>query len=69
MSFEHTLVTCRYNCLERERGGVVVEHWTELRGPGFDPHKWHCVVSLSKTHYLPTALVKTQEALAPSQHD
>ena len=23
---------------------------SELRGPGFDPHRRHCVVSLSKTH-------------------
>ena len=23
---------------------------SESRGPGFDPHRSHCVVSLSKTH-------------------
>ena len=23
---------------------------SESRGPGFDPHKGHCVVSLSQTH-------------------
>ena len=31
----------------------------------FDPHCWHCVVSLSKTHIL----VKTQAAKALSCHD
>ena len=34
-----------------ERGGVVVERqYSKSRGPGFDPHRRHCVVSLSKTH-------------------
>ena len=39
---------------------------SELRRPGFDPHWQHCVVSLSKTHLLPRALAKTQEAVALS---
>ena len=26
---------------------------SESRGPGFDPHKLHCVVSLCKTHATP----------------
>ena len=30
---------------------------SKSRGPGFDPHRLHCVVSLSKTQ-LPTVLVK-----------
>ena len=34
-----------------ERSSIVVERRTsESRGPGFDPHKHHRVVSLSKTH-------------------
>ena len=39
---------------------------SESRGPGFDPHKGHRVVSMSKTHLLHRVLVKTQEAMAPS---
>ena len=31
---------------------------SESRVPGFDPHRCHRVVSLSKTHQLPTVLVK-----------
>ena len=42
---------------------------SESRGPGFDPNKGHCVVTLSKAHLLPRVLVKTQEAMAPSRHD
>ena len=30
--------------------GIVVGRRTECRGSGFDPHKRHHVVSLSKTH-------------------
>ena len=33
----------------RERGGVVVGRLTPNRGPGFDPHRRHRVVSMSKT--------------------
>ena len=33
-----------------ECGGIVVEHDSESRGPGFVPLWHHCVVSLSKTH-------------------
>ena len=51
----------------------MVEHHTasesESRGPGFDPHRGHPVVSLSKTHKLPRVLVNTQEAVALSRHD
>ena len=32
------------------------------RGPGFDPHKHQHVVSLSKTHELPTVLVKPRKS-------
>ena len=31
-----------------ECGGIVEEHQTALRGPGFDPHRQYCVVFLSK---------------------
>ena len=48
-------------------GGRVSD--SELRGPGFDPHWWHHVVSLSKTHELHRVLAATQEAVAPSHHD
>ena len=34
---------------------------SESRGPGFDPHRHHRVVSLSKTHLLPTILVKPRK--------
>ena len=34
----------------------------ESRGPEFDPHRRHRVVSLSKTHYLPTVLVKPRNS-------
>ena len=34
---------------------------SESRGPGFDPNKRHRVVSLSKTHKLPTELVKPRK--------
>ena len=38
--------------VNRECSGIVVERReSELRGPGFNPHKRHGVVSLSKTHY------------------
>ena len=33
---------------------------SESRGPGFAPHKSHGVVSLSKTHWLPRVLLKTE---------
>ena len=39
-----------YSKAGRERGGVVVVSDSESRGPGFDPHRRHHVVSLSKTH-------------------
>ena len=29
---------------------------------GFDPHRRHRVVSLSKTHYLPSVLVKPRKS-------
>ena len=31
-------------------------------GPGFDPHRRHRIVSLSKTHLLPTVLVKPKKS-------
>ena len=34
---------------------------SESRGPGFEPHKRHRVVSLSKAHLLPTVLVKPRK--------
>ena len=34
---------------------------SESRSPGFDPHKRHRVVSLSKTNLLPTVLVKPRK--------
>ena len=34
---------------------------SELRGPGFDPYRQNHVVSLSKTHELPTVLVKPRK--------
>ena len=34
---------------------------SESRGPGFDPDGRHRVVSLSKTHLLPTVLVKPRK--------
>ena len=34
---------------------------SESKGPGFNPHRRHCVVSLSKTHQLPTVLVKPRK--------
>ena len=34
---------------------------SESRGPVFDPHKQHRVVSLSKAHELPTVLVKPRK--------
>ena len=46
----------------------MVEHQTEFRGPGFDPHSGHCVVSLSNAHLLHSVLINTQEALAASRH-
>ena len=36
--------------LVRERTGSVVECLTQDQGPGFETHRHHCVVSLSKTH-------------------
>ena len=42
---------CIFNKIIWEHGGVVVEcSDSESRGPGLDPHRRHCVVSLSKTH-------------------
>ena len=35
---------------------------SESRGPGFDPRMRHRVVSLSKTHLLPTVLVKPRKS-------
>ena len=52
-------------CLARWRSGRA--SGTKSRGPGFDPHRRHRVVSFRKTHYLPRALGKTQEALASSR--
>ena len=41
------------------RDGVVVESRSKSKGPGFDPHKRHHVVSLSNTHFkTPSILVK-----------
>ena len=34
---------------------------SEYRGPGFNPHKRHRVVSLSKTHEHPTVLDKPRK--------
>ena len=34
---------------------------SESWGPGFEPHKRHRVVSLSKAHLLPTVLVKPRK--------
>ena len=48
-----------------ECSGIVVEH----RGPGFDHHWRHHVVSLSKTHYLPRVLIKAQEVMTLLRHD
>ena len=31
------------------------------RGWGFEPHWWHCVVSLSRTHYSKLSTGSTQE--------
>ena len=39
----------------------MVERRTEWRGPGFGPHRRHRVVSLSKTHQLPTVLGKPRK--------
>ena len=48
-------------CLEgaRWRSGRASD--SESRGPGFEPHKRHRVVSLSKAHLLPTVLVKPRK--------
>ena len=35
---------------------------SESRGPGFDPHRRHRVVSLSKTHQLPAVLVEPRKS-------
>ena len=54
----------------RECGGLVVQRQDSVsRGHGFDPHKGHRVVSLSKTHDILRVPVKTQEAMAPSRND
>ena len=44
----------------RERGGRALD--SESKGPGFDPHRRHRVVSLSKTHQLPTVQVKPRKS-------
>ena len=44
----------------RRRSGRASD--SESRGPGFDSHKRHRVVSLSKTHLLPTVLVKPRKS-------
>ena len=50
----------------REHSGVVVERRTpEWRAAGFYPHRRHRVVSLSKTHLLPTVLVKCRKSWLP----
>ena len=33
---------------EREPRGSVVPRVLDSRGPGFEPHRGHCIVSLSK---------------------
>ena len=56
-------VTRKFQTIYREawwRSGRASDF--EWRGPGFDPHKRHCVVSLSKMHYLPTVLVKPRKS-------
>ena len=35
--------------------------YSELKGPRFDPHRWHRVVSFSKSHLLPTVLIKPRK--------
>ena len=51
--------------------GLAVEHRTSNQEPvlGLIPNWRHRGVSLSKAHYLFIVLVKTQEAVASSQHD
>ena len=48
-----------------ERGCLVVERWTELRGVLVNPHH---IVFLSKTHFPPKVHVHVEEAVAQSQH-
>ena len=47
-----------FSCLSCEFMGAGRASDSESRCPGLDPHRHHCVVSLSKTHQLPTVLVK-----------
>ena len=52
----------------QERSGPVVECSTQdQRGRGFEPHRRHCVVSLSKTHLSLLSTGSTQKDL--SQHN
>ena len=40
----------RSTIMNRECSGSVVEYDSRPRGCGLEPHRRHCVVSLSKTH-------------------
>ena len=47
-----------------EHNGSVVECLTQDRGATvFEPHRYHCVVSLSKTHLSLLSSGQTQEDL------
>ena len=52
---------CRMNSVREARWRSGRASDSESRSPGFDSHKWQRVVSLSKTHLLPTVLVKPRK--------
>ena len=53
------LSCCEIICFNNWQSGRASD--SKSRGPGFDPHRCHRIVSLRKTHLLPTVLVKPRK--------
>ena len=59
MNAEHARTHTRTHTHTRERSGSVVECFTRDRGGrGFDPHRHHCIVFLSRHIYPSLVLVQ-----------
>ena len=43
-------ILIKFMIIFRERSGSVVEFLTQVRGCRVEPNRWHCIVSMSKTH-------------------
>ena len=52
---------CYFSFRDRERSGSVVVLDSRPKGRGFEPHRRHCVVSLSKNTYPSLVLVQPRK--------